>query len=307
MSAPRDHHFIPAFFLKQWTGRGGKLIEYTIKQRKLVAKAVGPRSTGFETDLYALTDLPPELVQYVEQVFWDYADRGAAQALDIQLGLIPAAWDAELRTDWSRFVIGVHMRHPDVMSELREAVRDIWDTPDPDTQAKYERIKTPNDPSILEDYVAKLDPSIPAKVRMNLIIKAFDNEEIGQRLNEMKWFVLDLSASRHTLLLSDRPVQLTDLRKDDGIVALAVSPTKLFVAVNKTAIGTASEQRLRKAKPKEVVTAYNAFAVSRARRFVWTRDSSQEGFIGKHMSTAMEPTPFFPTFSRTEAAVTKAV
>ena len=28
MNAPRDHHFIPAFYLKQWAGPDGKVIEY---------------------------------------------------------------------------------------------------------------------------------------------------------------------------------------------------------------------------------------------------------------------------------------
>jgi hypothetical protein len=29
MNIPRDHHFIPAFYLKQWTDQNGKLVEYT--------------------------------------------------------------------------------------------------------------------------------------------------------------------------------------------------------------------------------------------------------------------------------------
>lgn len=38
MSIPRDHHFIPAFYLRQWCGAGDKLVEYTIKHRKLIPK-----------------------------------------------------------------------------------------------------------------------------------------------------------------------------------------------------------------------------------------------------------------------------
>jgi hypothetical protein len=51
MSTPRDHHFIPTFYLKQWTDPNGKLIEYTIKRGNLIAKPVGPRATGYETDV----------------------------------------------------------------------------------------------------------------------------------------------------------------------------------------------------------------------------------------------------------------
>jgi hypothetical protein len=59
MSAPRDHHFIPVFFLKKWAGVNGKVVEYSIKYGKLIAKPVGPRSTGYEFDLYAFNELPP--------------------------------------------------------------------------------------------------------------------------------------------------------------------------------------------------------------------------------------------------------
>jgi hypothetical protein len=58
MSTPRDLHFIPVFYLKRWANLSGKLVEYTIKHDKLIAKLVGPRSTGYETDLYAFNELP---------------------------------------------------------------------------------------------------------------------------------------------------------------------------------------------------------------------------------------------------------
>jgi hypothetical protein len=61
MNAPRDHHFIPVFYLSQWAGSDGKLIEFTRKYDKLIPKSVGPRSTGYETDLYQFPDLPQDL------------------------------------------------------------------------------------------------------------------------------------------------------------------------------------------------------------------------------------------------------
>ena len=40
---------------------------------KLVAKLVGRRATGFERDLYAFPELPPDKAQFIEQQFFDYA------------------------------------------------------------------------------------------------------------------------------------------------------------------------------------------------------------------------------------------
>ncbi len=65
--APLDHHFIPAFLLAQWVGANGKLIEYTKKPGKLIAKPVGPKATGFVRELYSFPELPPEAAQFLEQ------------------------------------------------------------------------------------------------------------------------------------------------------------------------------------------------------------------------------------------------
>jgi Protein of unknown function (DUF4238) len=85
-NAPRDHHFIPVFYLKQWVDPASrKLIEYSTKHGKFIAKSVGPRGTGFETDLYSFPELPPNLAQYVEAEFFKFADDKAAIALQKHL------------------------------------------------------------------------------------------------------------------------------------------------------------------------------------------------------------------------------
>jgi hypothetical protein len=62
-----------------------ELIEYSTKHGKFIAKSVGPRGTGFETDLYSFPELPPNLAQYVEAEFFKFADDKAAIALQKHL------------------------------------------------------------------------------------------------------------------------------------------------------------------------------------------------------------------------------
>jgi hypothetical protein len=78
--------------LKQWADSTGKLIEYTRKGGKLILKPVGPRSTGCERDLYAFPELPSDAAQYLEQVFFAYADQMASDALDNHLGVGSSPW-----------------------------------------------------------------------------------------------------------------------------------------------------------------------------------------------------------------------
>jgi hypothetical protein len=296
MSIPRDHHFIPAFYLKQWAGSDGKLVEYTRKGGKLVSKNISPRSTGYERDLYAFPELPPDAVQYLEQVFFAYADQKASDALDNHLGVASFLWTSELVTAWSRFVIGIHLRHPDAMPELRDAAASIWAASGIDYQARYEAVRKTTDPPTFDGYLALSDPLASIKMRVNLIIKAFDNEIVCAHINQMKHAIIDLSASPHRLLTSDRPVQIFNLKEPSGMLSIPISPTKMFVAMN----DRTTMDKVRRADPRKLIGELNAYVVSRARKFVWAAGISQERFIANRMSTKMEATPLLPNIGRYE-------
>lgn len=290
MKLPRNHHFVPAFYLRQWCNRTDKLIEYTIKHGNLIPKPVGADATGYQFDLYAFPELPPDQSQFIEQKFFDYADRTASDALNLHLTDNAAGWTSELVSAWSRFVIALHLRHPDAMPELRTAARAIWEGSGDAAQRQYELIRQPSDPQTFDDYLSRLDPLIPVKARVNLIISVFDNEIVGNHINKMKWSIVDVTGSPHRLLTSDRPVGLFNIKDATGLITLPISPTKLFVAAN----DQRALNHIRRRKPREIVGHVNTHLTTRARRFVWAADQAQTSFIQKHMSTRLEPTPFFP-------------
>jgi hypothetical protein len=261
----------------------------------LIDKPVGPRSTGYERDLYSFPELPPESAQYLEQEFFNYLDDSASQALDIHLGC-REEWTIELVNAWSRFVLGIHLRHPDAMPELRAAAKAIWEKSGPALQKEYAKIRQPENPEAFEELLATPDPLTDVKMRVNMIIKSFDNETVVSHLNKMHKAVVDVSSSPHKLLLSDRPVCFSNLTKPNGVAFLPISPTKLFVAVNDERVF--NQIRLR--KTRDIVKDVNAFVTGRARRFVWSADKSQESFIRKNMSKSIERTPLFPNLDRYE-------
>jgi Protein of unknown function (DUF4238) len=240
--------------------------------------------------------LPPELAQYVEAEFFKYADDKAAIALQKHLHGINEGWTSELVSAWSRFLIGLHVRHPDAMKELRPAAAEIWRESGPYYQREYELIRKESDPPTFDEKLASIDPLIPIKMQANLIIKSFDNETLGEHINRTLWAVVNVSMAPRHLLTSDRPVALHRLSYPDGYVALPISPTQIFIAANKE--HTLFE--LRKVKPKDLVERINTFTVSRARRYVYALDHTHERFIRNRMSTEMEPTPLFPNIGHFE-------
>jgi len=291
MSVPRDHHFIPAFYLRQWTGADGKLLEYSKKNDRVIPKRIGPDATGFERDLYAFHDLPPELAQHVEQRFFDYADRVGARALNMLLAG-DQTWTRETRSGWSRFLIAIHLRHPDAFGELTAAAKAVWESSgeDAERQRSYEKFRKPNDPATFAEYLEKADPLASHKMTIRLTLGMIDNELVGSRINEMHWEVFDVSNASHRLLTSDRPVEIDKLGDPvNGTVSIPISPTKLFVAANSSQL----LHKVKRAKANTIVVKVNEYVVGRARRYVWAHTESQERFVERNMSKNPEERPFF--------------
>lgn len=293
MNVPHDHHFVPAFYLAQWAVTDGELVEYTIKHHKLIPKWVGPRGTGFERDLYAFPELPPAIAQHLEAEFFNYADNVASQALTLHLTGDATGWNNERLSGWSRFVVGVQLRHPDVIPELRAGARTIWDQTGPEYQTQYEQLRTSQHPATMDEWLSTVDPLARAKIELNCMRKILDNEIIGAHINAMKWGVVDVSNSTSRFLTSDRPVEISQLNKPAGLVSIPISPTKLFVAAN----DGRSLEDLRLVPPMDIVRRVNTFLVSRARKFVWAHDETQVAFVRDKMSKAMEAAPFFPNLT----------
>jgi hypothetical protein len=129
-----------------------------------------------------------------------------------------------------------------------------------------------------------------------MIIRALNNVVIGTHLNQMKWAVVDVTASPQVLLTSDRPVTLFRLRDPDGSLFLPISPIKLFIAANEQK----AIDQLAKSTPNDIVKKANELVVQHGRRYVFSRDRRQEDYIKKNMSTKMEATPLFPGLDRSD-------
>ena len=70
-----------------------------------------------------------------------------------------------------------------------------------------------------------------------------------------------------------------------GILSIPIRPTKLFVAVNDAGI----LDKLRRASPAEIAAQVNIHVATRARRFVWAQDRSQQALIDSRKGSTRGP------------------
>jgi len=291
MAAPRKHHFIPAFYLKQWAGADGMLIEWSKPHKKVVPIRRHPNATAFQTDLYTFQGLRPESRQWFEEAFLRSADDLGSQALRRMLAGQLHTLDDLRKSGWTRFLMTLRFRHPDLVSEMRQRIEALWKNHDVFTKAEYERIRSTDDPETFDEFIAQLAPDADIRVQLDLLVAGMDNEQIGRHIVGMAWAIVDLSDAAHRLLTSDWPVDLS-LGATPPIVGVPLSPTLLFVASD----DLGAIEKIDRSDPDKIVATMNSYVVGCARRYVFSSDGSQKVFIQNRMSTQKVKPPFFPNF-----------
>jgi hypothetical protein len=292
VAAPHKHHFIPAFYLKQWAGPDGMLIEWSRPYKQVMPISRHPNATAFQYDLYTFHNLLPDSRQLFEQAFLQSTDDLASQALTRILERQMDTLDDLRKSGWARFLMTLRFRHPDVVAEVRAGITALWKNHGRFTKTQYELARSADDPETFDEYLAKLSPDGDVRAQLDLLVASMDNEQIGRHIVGMAWAVMDVSAASHRLLTSDWPVELS-LGANRPIVSLPLSPTLLFVACD----DVNTLVRLDRDDPDKLVTAMNCYVVGCARRYVFSSDERQRTFITNRMSTCMIKPPFFPSLA----------
>lgn len=207
-------------------------------------------------------------------------------------------WTLETRSAWSRFIVGLKLRHPDAVAELRQAIAEIWARDDPNTRSEYQKIRSPEDPETFDEWIKSKGPTIVSKNQMRMLQAGFDSEKLGNHLNSMHWDVIDVSASGYKLLTCDWPAEIVLLSKPNGTASVPISPTMLFVAANRPE----SLTELRRASPSRIVKTVNKYVTAKSRRYVYSVDESQEAFIERYIHSKMDKTPLFPELRASTAS-----
>jgi len=158
------HHYVPEFLQKPWAENSpdGKLMVFRLDIQGIPSKPHTPKHTGFDHDLYALTQekVAGMEKQAVEKNFLRIIDNNAAR-VRVKLekyGL--KSLEIEDKMDWARFLMSLRLRQPDIVEMLkRESAQHLKATLN-DQPEEYEELAAPEDAPTLEewtDWIFELD------------------------------------------------------------------------------------------------------------------------------------------------------
>jgi hypothetical protein len=254
MSKHPKHHYIPVFYLQQWADTCGRLIEYSRQgpHNFVKARPTSPTGTGYARGLNLVPGASPDVVEFVEKEFMRLVDEWAARALVAFLSPDKEPSIRE-RIGWARFIYSLILRTPEHIELIRK---------------KSAEFNIASPPQAL----------LPRLINSTTAI---------QNISKMAWHVADFSTSASRFLTSDRPLIMTNgLAQDDSHLALPISPTRIFLEVQKH---TMLESL--KTLDAQLVSIANTRIAEQAIKYVYGTDASQLYFIAKHLGKRIRATP----------------
>lgn len=295
--SPIKHHFSPAFSNKPWALNDGQLCEMKLVNGIVVPRRTHPNATGYQKRLYSTPGVSPEDEQHLEVKFMKPLDTAADRALTKILSGDRTPWDGELRSAWTRYILSLMFRNPEVVVAVKEHIREMWDVGIKALEENYATRRRADDPATFEEYFSRTNPAAAEIGATNMIATIIDNDRVGPTIFNMHWVRVPLTRSKVQLLNSDRPIDrplgLGDAR---AYIALPISPNMLFLASNDERLAG----RIASGDHTKAAKMMNKVVVTQAREFVWGVDDSQIAFVQKYMGRA--PTkPIIDDKQRAEA------
>jgi hypothetical protein len=239
MSKEPNHHYIPGFYLEQWTDpKSRQLVEYCRRYKGVIARPTFPAGTGYVPGLYKLPGAPQGDEYIIETKLMSSIDNWAARALQRMMvdGEPPGKLDSPEALGWCQFLYSLIVRNPEHLVRIKEKLTSL----DAGEILEYVRndypnIRGPGDPENFDDFKAvfiKNPIEVPAVRVLPELVKS---KRVVRMLASFKWQTATVNTAKCPLLTSDRPIIMSNgLIQPDAHIVLPISPRRLFIATKTT-------------------------------------------------------------------------
>lgn len=280
MANYEKHHYVPRFLLAEWhSAPDDRLSKFYWFRGQLQHERRSAVACARRRNLYKMRSARDP--QVIEAVFFRGLDNDAAKVHQRLLSReLPDISDGE-RIAWSRFLVALMHRHPLKIAELRERGRAALRWPED------KRLGMEGFPDItVNEFIAKWLPHLPGDIGVRILPDVAGSEIINNALLAATWMVLEIGGpDAFDLVLGDRPVIYRGTMKTRFLLALPISPRKVFLAYNVEHIGEA----IQASSSFTAVRRINAESIRSCAEFVFCTDTSSEWLVGKYLRSPARP------------------
>ncbi len=280
----RKNHFVPAALLRPWLWPDNSLRGYwwDPRQARLRCKEKGVGAFCFQLDLLTTRDrhgLSDQLERDFESI-----DTPGITARDRLLISGARSLSVEQRCDFARLLMSLEVRRPYNVGKVKVASKDLRRTidDDPDILEAFIREGIVQTPSEWWDSQS-IDGLLHERSFASMIRNLTDRPDVGKRLINANWHIVELGNHDGTFLLTDRPLMRTKGFFDESagwLWTLPLTPKHIFLATNRQAV----LDNINKSTRRRFCKQTNVSCAGQAERFVFAADVSHEHWVGKYLA-----------------------
>lgn len=281
MATHVQQHYVPEFLLKQWhSGADKKLTQFQWMRGALLAEQFTAKAVAKEPHLYSQRMHEPTPNVTLERDFMGpHIDDPAAVVHKEILANGHEKLTNQERYAWSRFLLSLLVRTPEMIDFMRRAGRQLMasamdEQPDgmlhlrqEDPQGSLREWAEVNRPHLLEDVGVRTLPAV------------LTSPELNHAIVSSGWSTVSLADSNVDALIADNPVvYLGDIKQGFSFM-LPISPGVAFVVASYPKDSSRVLEMPRTGLTKSV----NRHLVKHARRYVYATGHQHEALIEKHL------------------------
>jgi len=285
MPSHENHHFAPVFLLKQWeTQPDEKLSCFFRINGRIVHQRYKAKSVAKEAGLYSLEGVSESERNKIERDFMGpIIDEPAADAHRAILTVGVRGLTDDQKLAWARFLVSLMVRTPDMVESLRTKGRekllsDLNESPD-----EYANVRGGEPAETLVDWAYQNIPHVFDNFGITVLPQVVDSELLNTGVLRGNWASIPVSGCRHNLLIGDRPLIYVGKMSSRYVIALPVSPVRLFVAVD----SMETWRRAQAESANDIIRKANLDSVSKAARYVYSTGLAQQNFIERHLRSSL--------------------
>jgi hypothetical protein len=268
------HHYVPRFYLEDWT-TNHHLTRFRWLRGVLDVSEVGTRRTGGLSHLYALRHVPND-PQLVEREFMGPLIDDPAAKVYHHMVTSSAPLSSLQRSVWTRFLMSLRVRMPDVIDRLRAEAEDHLRRSLLEQPEEYEAVRGPNDPANLYEYMQQHRPGFVADFGIRMLPNLLNHQPVARKIFEMYWWTHQFNGATVDLLTSDRPLIIVPGLDDiHCVMALPLTPRLAFFAAHSLAVA----KRVASTPMSRLARFLNHETMQLADQYVYAGNRNQEAFI----------------------------
>ena len=275
-----NHHFVPAFLLREWEGgEDKKLTSFRWSRGAVVDSRFKAKSVAKQRHLYSTSTNEGRPDNKLERDFMGpVVDEPAAIAHRVMLTHGIDALTEDLWRDWARFLVCQMMRVPKMVAYVKLRGREILMRGDEPVAADA---LLPGERQVsLANWLLEHQPTLFDDLGIDTLPYIVQSKLLNGVFLGAIWGIRKLKWAKHKYVISDTPLVYEGQMNSDFLFALPLTPTVLFVAYSNEAV---TGKNLDEASHDKLVVTMNRTQADQADTFIFATDNKQRALAARYL------------------------